>query len=156
MAEHPGKQILDGGWWPRTGDLAVELADLVDHFPAQSGRIARALVSPPDWDSTPRIVRVAGRYVKVGAFPGDDTHLILLTTSDRRTLHVLVVPPTFTPDQGDGALQASVKTGNGHTATEVLQKAAGHPGIDPAGHWSDDGGSWRAPAWGKPPSRRGE
>jgi hypothetical protein len=36
----------------RSRDLAVELADLVDHFPPQFGRIVRALFSPPvpeDW-----------------------------------------------------------------------------------------------------------
>lgn len=155
MAEHPGQHILDGGWWPQTGDLSVELADLVDHFPAESGRIVRALVSPPDWESTPRIVPVTGRYVKVGAFPRDDTHLILLTTSDRRTLRVLVVPPAFTPDQGDEALRASAEARSGHTAIEVLHEVTGHAHLDPGGHWSDDGGSWPGPETGRPPSRMG-
>jgi hypothetical protein len=155
MADHPGKDHLDGGWWPQTRELAVELADLVDHFPAQSGRVVRALVSPPDWDSTPRIVPVTGRYVKVGTFPRDDTHLILLKTSDRRTLYVLVVPPGFSPDQGDEALRASAETGNDHTATEVLHEVAGHPDLDTGGHWSDDGGSWWGPETGTPSSRMG-
>ena len=155
MADHPGKDHLDGGWWPRTRELAVELADLVDRFPAEAGRVVRALVSPPDWDSTPRIVPVTGRYVKVGAFPRDDTHLILLKTSDRRTLHVLVVPPGFTVDQGDEALRASAETGNAHTATEVLEAVARHPDADPGGHWSDDGGSWREPETATPTSRTG-
>lgn len=155
MAEHPGKDHLDGGWWPQTRELAVDLADLVDHFPAQYGRVVRALVSPPDWDSTPRIVPVTGRYVKVGAFPRDDTHLILLKTSDRRTLYVLVVPPGFTSDQGDEALRAAAETGNAHTATEVLDAAAGHPGLDSDGHWSDDGGSWWEPQRDPPSFRIG-
>ena len=153
MAEQPSKHHLDGGWWPQTRDLAVELADLVDHFPERSGRIVRALVSPPDWDSTPRIVPVNGRYVKVGAFPRDDAHLILLKTSDRRTLYVLVVPPAYTADDGDEALRASAETGNARTAIEVLHEVAGH--LDPRGHWSDDGGSWRGPETGTPSSRTG-
>lgn len=153
MAEHPGKGQLDGGWWPQTRELAMELADLVDHFPAQSGRVVRALVSPPDWDSTPRIVPVTGRYLKVGAFPRDDTHLVLLKTSDRCTLYVLVDPPGFTPAQGDEALRASAETGNAHSATAVLEAVAGHADLDPGGHWSDDGGSWWGP--GTPLSRMG-
>jgi hypothetical protein len=155
MAEHPGTGHLDGGWWPQTRDLAVELADLVDHFPAQSGRVVRALVSPPDWDTAPRIVPVSGRYVKVGAFPRDDTHLVLLKTSDRRTLHVVVVPPGFTPAQGDEALRASAEAGNGQTATDVLREVAGRPDLDPGGHWSDDGGSWSEPEPHTPASRTG-
>jgi hypothetical protein len=39
---------LDGGWWPQSSDLSVEMADLVDGFPADRGRIVRALYSPPD------------------------------------------------------------------------------------------------------------
>jgi hypothetical protein len=51
--------------WTAAGGLRpaswpVEPADLVDHFPAQSGRVVRALVSPPDWDSTPCMLAASG------------------------------------------------------------------------------------------------
>ncbi len=144
MAEHPGTGYLDGGWWPHSRDLAVELADLVDHFPPRSGRIVRAFVSPPDWDPAPRRIPVAGGYVKVGSFPGDDTHLILLTTSDRGMLRVLVAPPGFTRDQGEEALLASATAGNSHSATDVLEEVTDHPDTEPRDHWTDDGASW----WG--------
>ena len=48
MGDHPGRDHLDGGWWPQSRDLAVELADLVDHFPQAHGRIQRAVYSPPE------------------------------------------------------------------------------------------------------------
>jgi hypothetical protein len=145
MVEHPGRDHLDGGWWPQSRDLAVELADLIDHFPEQFGRIARALVSPPDWDPAPRRIPVTGGYVKVGSFPRDDTHLIHLKTSDRTVLHVLVVPPGFTEDHGDEALLAAATSGNAHSATDLLDEVTEYPDIDPMDHWSDDGGSWRGP-----------
>ncbi|TIC79766.1 hypothetical protein E8D34_14490 [Nocardioides sp. GY 10113] len=144
MARTADGNHLDGGWWPQSRDLAVELADLVDHFPRTLGRVVRALVSPPDWDAVPRVVRVGGRSVKVGAFPRDDTHLIHLTTSDRTLLHVLVVPPGFTPDQGEEALLAAATSGNAHSGTELLREVTEHPDVDPMDHWSDDGGAW----WG--------
>jgi hypothetical protein len=128
MAERPGRGHLDGGWWPHSRDLAVELADLVDHFPPRSGRIVRALVSPPDWDLAPRRIPVTGGYVKVGSFPRDDTHLIHLTTSGRTVLRVLVVPPGFTRYQGDAALLASATAGNARSATDLLHEVADHPG----------------------------
>lgn len=93
MGRTMGVDRLDGAWWPQSRDLAVELADLVDHFPAECGRVVRALFSPPDWDPVPRRVPVSTGYVKVGSFPRDDTHVIELKTSDRTVLHVLVVPP---------------------------------------------------------------
>lgn len=145
MAEHLGRNHMDGGWWPQSRDLAVELADLVDHFPARFGRIVRAVFSPPDWDPAPRRIPVAGGYVKVGSFPRDDSHLIRLKTSDRTVLDVLVVPPGFTEDQGAEALRAAATSGNSHSATDLLEEVTEHPDIDPMDHWSDDGGSWREP-----------
>lgn len=144
MGRAMGVDRLDGGWWPQSRNLTVELADLVDHFPADCGRVVRALFSPPDWDPGPRRVPVAGGSIKVGSFPHDDTHLIELKTSDRTVLHVLVVPPTFTDDQGAEALLAAATPGNAHAAGDLLSVVSEHPDVDPADHWADDGGAW----WG--------
>jgi hypothetical protein len=154
MAEHPGSSHLDGGWWPHSRDLTVELADLVEHFPPESGRIVRALVSPPDWDPAPRRIPVARGYVKVGSFPRDDTHLVYLSTADRTVLRVLVVPVGFTRDQGEEALLAAATAGNAHSATALLDEVTDHPDIEPMDHWTDDGGSW-ASDFDASPVRRG-
>lgn len=143
-ARGDGNQV-DGGWWPQSRDLAVELADLVDHFPVRLGRIVRALVSPPDWDPAPRRIPVAGGYVKVGSFPRDDTHLIHLRTSDRTMLRVLVVPPDFTDDQGAEALLAAASIEVAHSAGALLDAVTEFPDIDPVDHWSDEGESWWGP-----------
>ncbi|MGH3507756.1 MAG: DUF5994 family protein [Nocardioidaceae bacterium] len=145
MAEHPGRDHLDGGWWPRSRDLVAELADLVEHFPTRWGRIVRALISPRDWDHAPRRLPVVGGYVKVGSFPRDDTHLIRLMTSERTALGVLVVPPGFTDEQGDEALLAAATPGNAHAATDLLDEVTDHPDVDPMDHWTDDGESWWGP-----------
>lgn len=154
LAEPPGSGHLDGGWWPYSRDLAVELADLVDHFPPLAGRIVRALVSPPDWDSTPRRIPIARGYLKVGSFPRDDTHLVLLTTSDRTVLRVLVVPPGFTRAQGEEALLAAASAGNTLSANDVLAEVADQPAT-PMDHWTDDGGSWWGPGRVAPAVRTG-
>jgi len=135
MVEHVGRDQLDGGWWPQSRDLGVELPDLVEHLPPQYGRVVRAVYSPPDWDAAPRRVPVPGGYVKVGAFPRDDTHLIQLKTYDHKVLYILVVPPQFTDDQGDEALLAAASPGNSHPAGEVLDHVTEHPDVDPADHW---------------------
>ena len=142
MGRTMGADRLDGGWWPQSRDLAVELADLVDHFPAECGRVVRALVSPPDWDPAARRVPVVGGRIKVGSFPRDDTHLIELKTSDRTVLHVLVVPPGFSDDQGAEALLAAATPGNSHAAGDLLSVVAERHDVDPADHWEDEGGAW--------------
>jgi len=133
LAEHPGRDLLDGGWWPRSRDLAVELADLVDRFPTDRPRIVRALVSPPDWSSTTRRIRIADGWLKVGSFPRDDTHVVILTTAGagRPLLRLLVVPPELTPDQGDAALLAAADPGNAHSAADLLRTVTEH--ADPRG-----------------------
>jgi Family of unknown function (DUF5994) len=155
MAAHPGRGELDGGWWPQSRDLAVELADLVDHFPAERGRIVRTLFSPPDWDPAPRRIPVARGYVKVGSFPRDDTHLVLLKTADHAVLRVLVVPPGMSSDQGDEALLAAATPGYAHTAACLLDTVSAHPDVDPEDHWSDDGGTMFGPRAAVSSSRTG-
>jgi hypothetical protein len=144
MSPRAGRDRLDGGWWPRSHDLSVELPDLVDHCPPASGRIVRALYSPPDWDTPARRVAVAGGHVKVGSFPRDDTHLSRLKTSDRTVLYVLVVPPEMAQEQAEEALLAAAAPGNAYGAASQVDVATAAPDGDPKGRWDDDGGSWRA------------
>jgi hypothetical protein len=152
LSEDAGLGTLDGGWWPQSRDLTTELTDLVTHFPAEQGRIVRALFSPPDWDAAPRQVRVGRGQVKVGSFPRDDTHLILLTTADRTTLRVLVVPPAMSPDQGDEALLAASSAGYAHSAGCLLEEVTATPDVDPMNHWTVEGGSWADDLVGAPPT----
>lgn len=109
LVEHPGSGRVDGGWWPQSRDLEVELGELVEDFPPSVGRVVRVLYSPPDWNPSPRRFEVGDGFVKVGPFPGDDPHLMHLTTSDRRVLRLVVVPPGLSPDQGAEALLAACR-----------------------------------------------
>jgi hypothetical protein len=144
MGDEPGSQPLDGGWWPQSRDLTVELGDLVDHFPAKRGRIVRVLFSPPDWDDAPKRVPTARGYVKVGFDPHDDTHVVVLTTSDRQELCVLVVPPNMSRTKGDEALLASVTPGYATSPGALLTAVRERPDVDEGDHWNDEGESW----WG--------
>jgi hypothetical protein len=139
LAAPDDRNAVDGAWWPWSRDLAVELADLVDHFPPDRPRVARAVFSPPDWEPVVRRVPVARGYVKVGSFPRDDTHLLTLALSDRTRLRLVVIPPGFTQEQGEEALLAGSTPGNAHSASDLLHEVADQPAVDPQGHW-DDGG----------------
>ena len=139
-----GAGHLDGGWWPRGRDLATEVADLVDHFPAQAGRITRVLYSPPDWDGAVPHVTVAGRQVETGALPHDDTHHVDVRTTDGTTLRLLVVPPDFNDADGEEALLAAATPGNSHAADDLLRAVTDEPDVDPRDRWRDDGSA----GWG--------
>lgn len=153
MSAQPGRGQLDGGWWPQSRDLCAELADLVDHFPAGAGGVVCALYSPPDWEPAPRRIPVARGYVKVGCFPRDDMHLILLKMASHATLRVLVIPPDLSPDQGQEAMLAAASPGYAHSAASLLETVTDHPDVNPDDFWIDDGGA-PAPAGSGTPSRR--
>ena len=120
MTELPRAHPLDGGWWPQSRDLTTELADLVDNFPDDMGRIVRATFSPPDWDDQPRRVPIARGYVQTGFAPQDDTHVMMLRTSERTELCLLVVPPGMSDKQGDEALEGAVTPGYATSPGAIL------------------------------------
>lgn len=150
---------LDGGWWPHSRDLAVELAELVAGLPTTTGRAVRAVYSPPDWDTPPRRVPLARGYLKVGSFPRDDSHVLDLKMLDGTMLRLLVVPSTADPQQARSALAAAAEPEGTGTAATILAAMASHPdgppdqpsddweqaASDPEEHWTDDGGAWWDP-----------
>lgn len=144
MAENPGKQPLDGGWWPQSRDLTTELGDLVDNFPAEQGRIVRVIFSQPDWDDSPKRVPTARGYVKTGFDPQDDTHVAVLMTSDRKELVVLVVPPDLSRSKGEEALLAALTPGYAASPTALLTAIRARPEVEERDHWNDEGEAW----WG--------
>jgi hypothetical protein len=124
LSAAPGTGALDGGWWPRTTDLDVELADLVDHFPPEAGRIARAVYSRPDWTSRPRTVKVARGTLKTGSFPRDDTHVLVVSLATGERLTLLVVPPGTPPDDARELVRVAAEPTNLRAATELRAAAA--------------------------------
>ncbi len=137
LTEQQGHDHLDGGWWPHSRDLGVELRELVDGFPPERGRVVRALYSPPDWESgTPRNLPVAAGRIKVGSFPHDDTHRVQLTMSDRSVWHLVVVPVHFEAGQGEEALLAATTRGNHHSASDLLHTVEGEAAGVADDHWA--------------------
>jgi hypothetical protein len=85
----------------------------VDHFPAEAGRINRMLFSRPDWDDGVvegrglRRIQAARGPVKVGSFPGDDTHQMVLAMASGRQLRLLVVPSDAEESEAHQMLKTS-------------------------------------------------
>jgi len=135
LGHAPGQDRLDGAWWPYSRDLESEVSDLVQQFPPTSGRISRAVYSLRDWDTAPSELVAGQRVVEVGASPRDDTHVLVVQLSDGGRLTLLVVPPDFTPGQGEEALLAGSTAGNRHTAGELLHEVTDQHDADPADRW---------------------
>lgn len=137
---------LDGAWWPQSRDLQLETSDLVDHFPGPAGRISRLLFSRPDWDAvpgvpSPRRIKAARGAVKLGSFPSDDTHIVIVKLSAGRRLRLLVVPSDTEPGLASRIMEQAADDRNTQSPRTLL----GLPGADQSqiGHavWNDDGGN---------------
>jgi uncharacterized protein DUF5994 len=129
---------VDGSWWPQSRDLAVELRDLVDHFPKERGQVHRVVFSRPDWDTAPHRMRVGRGLIKVGSYPHDDTHQVWLSMSTQELIRLSVQAP-------EGASAPAVPTAPTAPGPPRRIAAADEPDTDAAEHWTDDGGSWWAP-----------
>jgi hypothetical protein len=155
LVREPGEHRLDGGWWPRSRDLAAELSGLLDEWPPRLGAVVRALVSPVDWDAVPGALEAATGRVEVGALPPGASHLLRLTLSDGAVLDVLVVPPGLSDDQGEEAMLAAATRANAHSATDLLAEVMDAPEVDRRDRWTDDGDSWWGPDAVPPSFREG-
>ena len=108
---------LHGMWWPRSRDLHIEAADLVDHFPQAVGRINRLLFSRPDWDNPTtdgrgvRRIQARRGSVKVGSFPSDDTHLMVLTMASGQRLRLVVLPSGTESAEGERRMRTFAEHG---------------------------------------------
>ena len=137
LGEQSARDSLDGAWWPYSRDLTVELADLVDGFPAELGRAQRVLYSPPDWDVVARRIDVGRGYVKAGCFPHDDTHQLVVQTSHNTRVHLLVVPPGLTAYQAEEAMLAACTPRNAHTGGELLHEVTDHHDVRAEEMWAE-------------------
>ncbi|WP_017934912.1 DUF5994 family protein [Nocardioides sp. Iso805N] len=117
LSTAPAPRLSDGTWWPRSRRLTDELDGLFALWPAEQGRIARVLYSPPDWEDRPRSVQVTGRRVKTGCFPHDDTHVLVLSMLDGRRVSISVIAPDA-PLDAASKLLADVAAETAHATGE--------------------------------------
>ena len=89
---------LDGAWWPRSRNMALELPTLVTVLDRTWGRITRVTVHEGMWPDLPARVPVGVHVVRLGWFDPEqerDDLCLLSYKVGRRDL--LVIPPECDP-----------------------------------------------------------
>ena len=87
---------VDGAWWPRSRDLALELRALLAVLAVRLGRIERVTYHLGDWDPSARKIVVDGSGVRLGGFRSQRACTVdVLAELHRVTL--LVVPAGSAP-----------------------------------------------------------
>ena len=88
-----GGAAYAGAWWPRSGELTVELPELIAELDRRGMRIERFTYSLAGWPPLPRRFAVQGRLLRTGWFRSMDPQVVCLAWAGNRRADLLVVPP---------------------------------------------------------------
>jgi len=107
----PSGGQVDGGWWPRSRDLAAELPSLLAVLAVRLGRIERLTYHLTDWSPAPRKIICRGGVVRLGGYRTQPACTVNVLAENQRVT-LLVVPPQTPPQNAHAALMAAGHRGN--------------------------------------------
>jgi hypothetical protein len=111
---------VDGGWWPRSRDLAAELPGLLAVLAVRLGRIERVSYHLGDWGPTGGKISCAVGVVRLGGYRTQRADTVdVLAAGSRVTL--LVVPPETSAQMAHAALMAAGHRGNTDDVRTLLR-----------------------------------
>lgn len=114
---------VDGGWWPRSRDLAAELPELLTGIASRMEPVGRISYHPDDWDPAPRKLVTETHVVRLGWYrllPAGTVDVI----SGPRRITLLVVPPQTPEDTARSVLERAADPTN----TDVVATTPGDTG----------------------------
>ena len=117
-----GSGFVDGGWWPRSGDLSAELPPLLKAMWSAGHQVYRVTYDLASWDRPPRRMTVTGRPVKVDGYRSDGPTLSLIDLSGWKRIDLVVIPPATDAQVAHRALDLAGLDGDLHRAQEILHR----------------------------------
>lgn len=111
---------VDGAWWPRSTDPAVEFPALVTALTERLGPISRAGYHLDTWSATARKLAVADRVVRMEGFHTMRPNTVTVTGLDRRRITLLVVPPDTPGGVARAVLRAAADPDTTASASDIL------------------------------------
>jgi hypothetical protein len=110
---------VDGGWWPRSHDLAAELPRLLAVLAVRLGRIERVGYHLGEW-SPARHISCGGGLVRLEGYRSQPANTVdVLAVGQRVTL--LVVAPEASAQTAHAVLMAAGRRGNTDNADALLR-----------------------------------
>ena len=123
-----GSSPFDGGWFPRTRDLAVELPELIAELDRRGVRVERFTYPLDAWSPVPRKLALQDRVVRTGGFRSMDPGVVCLTwAGGTRRADLLVVPPETDVLTGARTLRLCTRRGLPRSPKMVLAAARSTP-----------------------------
>ena len=143
--------FVDGGWWPHSLDLSVELPPLLAAFQSAGYEVTRVVYHPAQWGPAPRALTGAGRVVRLDRKDSQEpTVLSRVDAAGATRTDLIVIPPRTAQRVAERVLALAPLGGDLHRLTGILDRAEPVPSSVP-GHslsadsqttatWETDGG----------------
>jgi uncharacterized protein DUF5994 len=121
--------FVDGGWWPRSLDLSVELPPVLAELYAAGYAVDRVGHNLIAWQSPPKLLTVCGKQVTLNGFRNQNkSSITLIDTANSNAatvnrLELVVIPPDTDTVVAERALRLAGQDGYRFRAAEILQQA---------------------------------
>lgn len=100
---------VDGAWWPRSKDAAIELGALIEELGAQRTPVRGIALTRVGWDSAPRRIQLtSGRKVVVDWLRTGDVRRIRVSDINYQRIDLLLIPADTTPAVAERALRMAI------------------------------------------------
>ncbi len=144
--------FVQGAWWPRSTDLAAEIAVLLAALPSRFGSIDTVLYRRGDWSQAPTSITDRGDRVILRARQEQPNVVSLLGPRFGR-LELLVVPPYTEPTHAYDVVMAAADVDDASTPDQLLgltHRVDDRP-LSPVAleRWESDGGAVPPPRWSR-------
>jgi hypothetical protein len=116
----PQSGYVDGAWWPRSGDLAAELPDLLAVLSVRLGPIDRVLFNRNEWATPSGKFSTGGRRVRLDGYRRQPANTVEVLGLNRSKIVLLVVPPNADPEKAHATLMAAAAPSNDSTVDSLL------------------------------------
>jgi hypothetical protein len=115
---------VDGAWWPRSGDLATELPDLLAVLSVRLGPVDRVIFNRNEWATPSARFATGGRRVRLDGYRLQPANTVEVLGLNRNRIVLLVVPPNADPDKAHATLMAAAAPSNDSTVDSLLMVSA--------------------------------
>lgn len=123
----PTTGYVDGGWWPRSRDLAGELPALLAVLAVRPGRIEGVSYNLAGWRPAVRRLAVAGGAIRLEGFHSQHPDTVTVTGRNRQRLTLLVIPPDATSKAAHDALMTASQRDNTDSIEALLASSRATP-----------------------------
>ncbi|MGA9361247.1 MAG: DUF5994 family protein [Mycobacterium sp.] len=129
----PASAYLDGVWWPRSTQLAIELPGLVARLSDRLGQVTMVGYHLDAWPETPPQVEIAGLTVQLQGFTSNDPASVIVFGRDGHYITLLVIPSDVSDEIARQELDAgSQRADGGMAVNNESQRAAAQSLIEVA------------------------